>query len=83
LLQILAGKLSSDAGEVAIRKNTKISFVAQQSEFPENASARSVLAAALQKAAIPESEWAAREAETLGRAGFLNFDVLAATLSGG
>src|SRR5206468_535974 len=35
------------------------------------------------EAAIPESEWESRTAETLGRAGFENFDVEAASLSGG
>ena len=37
----------------------------------------------LKSARIPESEWQAREGETLGRAGFENFDAEAASLSGG
>ena len=32
---------------------------------------------------MPESEWKAREAETLGRAGFDDFDAEAVALSGG
>ncbi len=32
---------------------------------------------------MPESEWQAREAETMGRTGFRDFDAEAATLSGG
>jgi ATP-binding cassette subfamily F protein uup len=83
LLQILAARLEPDSGEVAVRKNTRIAFVAQQSEFPPAATPRSVIATALKSGAIAESEWPAREAETLGRAGFIDFDASAATLSGG
>lgn len=83
LLQVLAGRLDPDSGEVAVRKNTRIGFVAQQSEFLHDATPRTVVAAALKLGGIPESEWAAREAETLGRSGFVDFDVSAATLSGG
>jgi ATP-binding cassette subfamily F protein uup len=83
LLQILAGRMDPDSGEVAIRKNTRIGFVAQQSEFSSDATPRNVIAAALKKSAVPESGWAAREAETLGRAGFADFHISASTLSGG
>ena len=42
-----------------------------------------VIYRALEQAGVPESEQQAREAETLGRAGFTDFDVQADTLSGG
>jgi ATP-binding cassette subfamily F protein uup len=42
-----------------------------------------VIRRALKSANIPESEWAARESETMGRTGFRDLDAEAATLSGG
>src|SRR5215470_10033587 len=77
LLQILEGRVKPDAGEVAIRKRTRVSYVAQDSEFPPDATVRSVAdraTAAGQPAVM---------LETLGRAGFTEFDVPAAALSGG
>src|SRR5215471_12857622 len=41
LLQILEGRVKPDAGEVAIRKRTRMSYVAQHSEFPREATVRS------------------------------------------
>src|SRR5215471_15736699 len=77
LLQILEGRVKPDAGEVAIRKRTRVSYVAQESEFPPDATVRSVAdraTAAGQPAVM---------LETLGRAGFTEFNVPAAALSGG
>jgi ATP-binding cassette subfamily F protein uup len=83
LLEILAGRIQPDSGEVALRKNTRLSFVAQESRFAPWESVRQILEAAAVSAVIPESERAGRVAETLGRAGFLQPDVEAVTLSGG
>lgn len=83
LLRILAGVVNPDHGEVAARKRARLSYVEQQSEFTAGETVRSVIERALQRAAIPESERASRLAETLGRAGFTDFDAEAATLSGG
>src|SRR4030095_6275546 len=33
LLQILAGRITPDAGEVALRRRTRLSYVSQHSEF--------------------------------------------------
>jgi ATP-binding cassette subfamily F protein uup len=77
LLQILEGRVKPDAGEVAIRKRTRVSYVAQDSEFPPDATVRSVAeraTAAGQPAVM---------LETLGRAGFTEFDVSTTALSGG
>ena len=77
LLQILEGRVKPDAGEVAIRKRTRVSYVAQDSEFPADSTVRSIAeraTAAGQPAVM---------LETLGRAGFTEFDVPAAALSGG
>jgi ABC transport system ATP-binding/permease protein len=76
LLQILEGSVKPDAGEVAVRKRTRLSYVAQHSEFSPDATVRSVA----EKAAGAETSLML---ETLGRAGFSEFDVPASSLSGG
>jgi ATP-binding cassette subfamily F protein uup len=83
LLEILAGGRSPDSGEVALRKNTRIGYVAQESQFEPGVSVRSVLRQAMLAASVPASEQDAREAETFGRVGFADLDTDASTLSGG
>ncbi|MGZ4815272.1 MAG: ABC-F family ATP-binding cassette domain-containing protein [Terriglobales bacterium] len=83
LLKILAGSIPPDTGEVAVRKRLRLSYLAQESEFGGGRTPRSVMKRALQDAAVPESDWDSRTAETLGRAGFDDFDVDASSLSGG
>ncbi len=83
LLEMLIGSVKPDSGDVAIRKGTRRSYVAQISEFSAGMTIRSVIKTALKRAAVPESERASRFAETLGRAGFADLDVQPATLSGG
>jgi ATP-binding cassette subfamily F protein uup len=83
LLQLVSGRQQPDSGEVALRKNTRLAYVAQDSQFAEGVTVRGVIRRALDAAAVREEEKDNREAETLGRAGFVDFDVAAATLSGG
>ena len=83
LLGVLAGEIDPDEGEVARRRLTKLSYVAQVSEFPAGVTARDVVQRALKSAGVHESEWEGRTAETLGRAGFEDFDTEARTYSGG
>ncbi len=83
LLEIMAQRLETDTGEVVLRKNTRLSYIAQESQFPPGVSVLDVIHSALERARIPESEWPARESETLGRAGFKDFYAEAASLSGG
>src|SRR6202047_4342315 len=83
LLEILYGRVSPDTGEVAIRKRTRLASVAQNSEFPPDATIRSIIAGALDRAEVPEKERASRVAEPLGRAGFTDMDTPTAALSGG
>jgi len=83
LLGVLAGEIDTDEGEVARRKLTRLSYVPQVSEFPAKVTARDVVQQALKRAGVHESEWEGRIAETLGRAGFEDFDTVAATYSGG
>src|SRR6202521_3480266 len=83
LLEMLIGRVKPDSGDVAIRKGTRLSYVAQISEFAPGVTIRSVIETALERTAVPETEHASRFAETLGRAGFTDLDAHAATLSGG
>jgi ATP-binding cassette subfamily F protein uup len=83
LLELLSSRKQPDSGEVAMRKNTRLAYVEQDSRFAAGETLRSVIQRALEQAGIRDEEKDAREAETLGRAGFSNFDVEAATLSGG
>src|SRR5215469_3229534 len=83
LLQMLAGHIAPDSGEVVIRNGARLVYVPQDSHFEPGETPRSVMRRALELAGVPESEWQAREAEAMGRAGFRNFDADAETLSGG
>jgi ATP-binding cassette subfamily F protein uup len=83
LLGILAGQIEPDDGEVTRRKLTRLSYVPQISEFPAGISVRDAIIEALRDMTVQESEWEARLADTLGRAGFEDFSVEAASLSGG
>ncbi len=83
LLEILTGRRQPDTGQVALRKGTRLSYVAQDSQFAPGETVRGVIRGALDRAAVPDAERAGREAETLGRAGFENLDAEAARLSGG
>jgi ATP-binding cassette subfamily F protein uup len=83
LLEMLIGRVKPDSGDVAIRKGTRLSTIAQISEFAPGVTIRSVIETALERTAVPEAERASRFAETLGRAGFTDLDAHAATLSGG
>jgi ATP-binding cassette subfamily F protein uup len=83
LLEMLCGKTKPDSGDVAVRKGTRLSYVKQISEFAPGVTVDGVIEAALERAAVPKSERAGRSAETLGRAGFEDLAVRAATLSGG
>ncbi|PYU66841.1 MAG: ABC transporter ATP-binding protein, partial [Acidobacteria bacterium] len=83
LLEMLVGRVNPDSGDMAIRKGTRLSIVAQISEFAPGVTIRSVIETALERATVPEAERASRFAETLGRAGFAELDAHAATLSGG
>ncbi|MGD0428458.1 MAG: ABC-F family ATP-binding cassette domain-containing protein [Candidatus Acidiferrales bacterium] len=83
LLEILHGKVQPDTGNVAIRKGTRLSCVSQISEFAAGETAHFVIEAALKKSGVPETDRAFRTAEALSRAGFEDFDIATASLSGG
>jgi ATP-binding cassette subfamily F protein uup len=83
LLEILAGRVKPDTGEVALRKRARLASVEQLSEFEEEETVRSAVEKAMREGQVPEPERAARFAEVLGRAGFEDPEVSAASLSGG
>jgi ATP-binding cassette subfamily F protein uup len=83
LLEILTGLRDPDTGNVALRKGTRLAYVTQDSQFPAGVTVRQVVHAAMSEAKVPEEEKLAREAETLGRAGFEDLDQQASSLSGG
>ena len=83
LLEILAGRLQPDSGEVAVRKQTRISYVAQESQFAPGETIGAVIKRALDRAPAPEPDREARAAGMLGRAGFEDFEAETGSLSGG
>jgi ABC transport system ATP-binding/permease protein len=83
LLRILAGQVSPDGGEIAVRKRVRLSYVEQDSKFKRGDTVRSVAQSAMERAGVPESERGTRFAETLGRAGFEDLEGEAGALSGG
>jgi len=83
LIEILAGRVKPDTGEVALRKRARLSSVAQVSEFAPDDRVRSVIEKAFHEGGVPEHERAGRFAEVLGRAGFEDHDAVASSLSGG
>jgi ATP-binding cassette subfamily F protein uup len=83
LLEILTGRREPDTGNVALKKATRLAYVTQDSQFPEGLTVRQVVHRAMAEAKVAEEEKLAREAETLGRAGFEDFDQRASSLSGG
>src|SRR5713226_7596732 len=74
LLEMLIGRVKADSGDVAIRKGTRLSYVAQISEFAPGVTIRAVIESALERSAVPQAERVGRLAETLGRAGFLDLE---------
>ncbi len=83
LLEILSGRVKPDAGEVAVRKGISLSYVQQISEFPVEATCRSVIEAALARIGVDETDRVYRAEEALDRAGFPDFETHATALSGG
>jgi ATP-binding cassette subfamily F protein uup len=83
LLELLAGLRETDSGAVALRKNTRLSYVAQISQFAPGETVRRIVRRALERAQVEAGEQDRREGEILGRAGFSDFDIETQTLSGG
>src|SRR5712692_10026584 len=72
LLEILAGKETPDAGTRALRKQTTLAYVPQDSLFATDDTVGSVLQAALEGLPLEDEEKRVRAEVMLGRAGFEN-----------
>ena len=83
LLQILALITPSDTGDVAVRKRTRLTYVTQHSHFVAGQTVHSIVEQAMSRSAVPDSDRQSLMAETLGRAGFSDFQLQAVSLSGG
>ena len=83
LLRILSGRLEPDSGTVSLRRNTRIGYVPQESEFPAGQTVAGVIAQAIAGERLDDLERAARINLTLGRAGFADGSAAADSLSGG
>lgn len=84
LLRILAGTEQPDSGNVAVRKRLQLSYVEQDSLFPTGTSIRTIVERAIESSLTPDAKsGGAHFRETLGRAGFEDLELEAATLSGG
>src|SRR5438132_5306828 len=74
LLQILAGRIKPDTGDVALRKRTRLSYVSQHSEFAAGQTVKSIVEHTMEQSGVAESERLPLMAESLGRAGFTDFE---------
>lgn len=83
LLRILAGQMEPDSGSISMRRNTRIGYVPQESEFPESHTVHEIVAAAIENERLDDLERAARINQTLGRAGFTDGSLRTESLSGG
>jgi ATP-binding cassette subfamily F protein uup len=83
LLEILAGKEAPDSGTRALRKQTRLAYVPQDSLFAPGDTVVSVLTAALAGLPLDDEEKSARIELMLGRAEFTDRSTPASALSGG
>jgi len=83
LLEILAGREAPDSGTRALRKQTRLAYVPQDSVFAPGDTVASVLTAALEGLPLDDEEKSARIELMLGRAEFTDRTAPAASLSGG
>ena len=83
LLAVLAGQVEPDSGEVAVRKRARAAYVPQDSRFAAGLTIRKVLENSLAGSHGTETEREGRLRELAGRAGFLDLQAEAASLSGG
>jgi len=83
LLRILAGIEEPDAGTRTARRGVVVGYMPQDDTFPDGATAREVLLAALVGERMEDYERETQTAITLTQVGFTDPDQLASSMSGG
>ena len=83
LLKIFAEEESADEGEVTLKRQLGLSYVAQQDSFAADATVESVLLEGLASDAFDETEKQVLVDIMIGKVGYLRREQLAETLSGG
>src|SRR5664279_4068168 len=66
LLKILSGHLEPDSGTVSLRRNTRVGYVPQETDFPPGQTATEIIAHAIVDEHLDDLERAARINTTLG-----------------
>src|SRR5438445_13605385 len=69
LLKILAVQIEPDAGSVSLRRNTRVGYVPQESDFPPGLTAHEIVAGAIAHEPLVHLERPARTHQTFGRSG--------------
>lgn len=83
LLAVLSGQLAPDSGEVAVRRNTRSAYVAQDSHFAAGLTVGQVLNSALEEEDVPAIDREGRMRDLAGKAGLDDLRAQADGLSGG
>ncbi len=83
LLKILAGRETSDSGEISLRRGVRIGYMEQDAAIREDQTVQQIVADAIAGERLDDGERASRLSQSLGRAGFASGDAIAGTLSGG
>ncbi len=83
LLRVLAGMESPDAGTVALRRLTRLAYVGQHPDLPDDRPVAELLADALADSGLDDVARDIRVRTTLSRCGFGNPELTPAMLSGG
>ena len=83
LLKVLAGIEEPDSGTCSVRRGVRVAYLSQDDTFPDGATARDVLLAALADDHLEDHERETSAAITLTQVGFTDPNQLASNLSGG
>ncbi len=83
LLRVLCGLDEPDQGEITLAANIRTGYLAQENIFDDSMTATAVLLEALEDLPLDETERYGRVQAMLSRAEFTDYDIRAATLSGG
>ncbi len=83
LLRVLAGREGPDAGTVALRRLTRLAWVAQHPKFDAGKTVGEIVADAARSVEHDDAARTTRARATLGRCGFTDAEALPAVFSGG